>query len=67
MFDGGVIITWGFGHLVELKLPKDYSNPINNWDLKTYLIVQVHLNTKYQKVKASNLTLLNLYLKTLTF
>ncbi|HDE4503626.1 TPA: DNA topoisomerase III [Staphylococcus aureus] len=34
MFDGGVIITWGFGHLVELKLPKDYSNPINNWDLK---------------------------------
>ncbi|MCD0525291.1 type IA DNA topoisomerase, partial [Staphylococcus aureus] len=34
MFDGRVIITWGFGHLVELKLPKDYSNPINNWDLK---------------------------------
>lgn len=27
------VVTWGFGHLVQLKLPKDYSNPINNWNL----------------------------------
>lgn len=27
------VVTWGFGHLVQLKLPKDYSNPINNWDI----------------------------------
>lgn len=28
------IVTWGFGHLVELKLPKDYKNPINNWNIE---------------------------------
>ena len=27
------IVTWGFGHLVELKLPKDYKDPIDNWNL----------------------------------
>lgn len=27
------IVTWGYGHLVELKLPKDYKEPINNWDI----------------------------------
>lgn len=28
------IVTWGYGHLVELKLPKDYKNPVNNWQLE---------------------------------
>ncbi len=27
------IVTWGYGHLVELKLPNDYKEPINNWDI----------------------------------
>lgn len=27
------IVTWGFGHLVELKLPKEYDNPVDNWNL----------------------------------
>ncbi|MDN5603673.1 MAG: DNA topoisomerase [Staphylococcus equorum] len=28
------IVTWGYGHLVELKLPKDYENPVNNWQIE---------------------------------
>ncbi|PAH54645.1 DNA topoisomerase III, partial [Staphylococcus aureus] len=28
------IVTWGYGHLVELKLPKDYKNPVNNWQIE---------------------------------
>lgn len=27
------VITWGYGHLVELKLPKEYDKPIDNWQL----------------------------------
>ncbi|EPQ9603946.1 DNA topoisomerase III [Staphylococcus pseudintermedius] len=30
---GNAIVTWGYGHLVELKLPNDYKEPINNWDI----------------------------------
>ncbi|MEG9443875.1 DNA topoisomerase IA [Staphylococcus saprophyticus] len=28
------IVTWGYGHLVELKLPKDYKEPVNNWKIE---------------------------------
>lgn len=28
------VVTWGFGHLVGLKLPKEYDNPVDNWNLK---------------------------------
>lgn len=27
------VITWGFGHLVSLKLPKEYKKPVNTFDL----------------------------------
>lgn len=30
---GHAYVTWAIGHLVELKLPKDYKEPINNWNL----------------------------------
>lgn len=28
------VITWGFGHLVSLKLPKEYKSPINTWKIE---------------------------------
>ena len=30
---GNAIVTWGIGHLVEMKTPKDYSTPVNTWQL----------------------------------
>ena len=27
-------ITWGFGHLTRLKLPKEYDSSINTWKLE---------------------------------
>ena len=32
-FKNGAIITWGIGHLVELKLPQETSAEVNTWDL----------------------------------
>ena len=32
-FQDGAIITWGIGHLVELKLPQETSAEVNTWDL----------------------------------
>ncbi|MGV3125168.1 DNA topoisomerase III [Staphylococcus epidermidis] len=31
---GNAIVTWGIGHLVEMKTPKDYSTPVNTWQLE---------------------------------
>lgn len=28
------IVTWAFGHLVQLKMPKEYKEPVNTFDLK---------------------------------
>lgn len=28
------VVTWGFGHLTRLKLPKEYDTPINTWKLE---------------------------------
>lgn len=30
---GHAYVTWAVGHLVEMKLPKDYKEPVNTWDL----------------------------------
>ncbi|MDW4404335.1 DNA topoisomerase III [Staphylococcus saprophyticus] len=30
---GNAIVTWAIGHLVEMKTPKDYKEPINTWDI----------------------------------
>lgn len=53
------IVTWGYGHLVELKLPKDYKRPINNWQIENLpykpdpfeFKVGKDKNTQYNAVK----------------
>ncbi|MGI2256795.1 DNA topoisomerase III [Staphylococcus cohnii] len=30
---GNAIVTWAIGHLVEMKTPKDYKEPINTWNI----------------------------------
>lgn len=30
---GHAYVTWAIGHLVEMKLPKEYKEPINTWDI----------------------------------
>lgn len=30
---GNAIVTWAIGHLVEMKTPKDYKDPVNTWDI----------------------------------
>lgn len=33
IFPNGAYITWGIGHLVELKLPQNTKEQVNTWDL----------------------------------
>ena len=33
IFPNGAYITWGIGHLVELKLPQDTKSEVNTWNL----------------------------------
>lgn len=33
IFPNGAYITWGIGHLVELKLPQDTTSEVNTWNL----------------------------------
>lgn len=30
---GNAIVTWAIGHLVEMKTPKDYKEPVNTWNI----------------------------------
>lgn len=30
---GNAIVTWANGHLVEMKTPKDYKEPVNTWNI----------------------------------
>ncbi|MGV2929297.1 DNA topoisomerase III [Macrococcus capreoli] len=34
-FPNGAIITWGIGHLIQLKMPNELSTPINSWNLSS--------------------------------
>lgn len=38
-FPEGAIITWAIGHLVELKLPKDYNEKYAKWSLENLPII----------------------------
>jgi len=38
-FPSGAIITWGIGHLVELKEPKEYKKEWSSWSLATLPIL----------------------------
>lgn len=46
LFPQGAIITWGIGHLVELKEPKEYDARWKRWALDSLPILPEKLNSK---------------------
>lgn len=48
-FPNGAVITWGIGHLIELKSPVEYDEKYKNWDLAHLPIIP---NFEY-KIKKS--------------
>ena len=43
---GDTVITWGFGHLVELKEPHDYDPELKSWNIRTLPIVPKQFSYK---------------------
>src|SRR5699024_9941052 len=39
IFPDGAIITWGYGHLVALKMPQEYKEEWGKWDLNNLPII----------------------------
>lgn len=50
-FTSGAIITWGIGHLVELKEPKEYKKEWAKWDLASLPILLDHYQFKVSSDK----------------
>lgn len=50
---GNAIVTWAKGHLVELKLPKDYKDPINTWNIENLPFFPNQFEYAVSKSKAS--------------
>lgn len=40
------IVTWGYGHLLTLKMPEDYNNEWKNWEMETLPMIPKHFMTK---------------------
>lgn len=49
VFPNGAKITWGIGHLVELKEPHEYDERYKNWDLKTLPIIPSQFEFRVKK------------------
>lgn len=50
---GNAIVTWAMGHLVELKLPKDYKDPVNTWNIDNLPFFPTQFEYSVSKDKAS--------------
>ncbi|QNK88102.1 DNA topoisomerase III [Sporosarcina sp. resist] len=55
-FPSGAIITWGIGHLVELKEPKEYKKEWASWNLATLPILPDKYEFKVVKDKQAHFT-----------
>lgn len=53
-FKSGALITWGIGHLVELKLPQETQDAINTWDLKNLPYLPERFEYKVSKGKTQH-------------
>lgn len=53
-FPSGAIITWGIGHLVELKEPKEYKKEWGSWNLATLPILPDRYEFKVVKDKQTH-------------
>lgn len=52
-FPNGAFLTWGIGHLVQLKYPKEYNKPINTWDLSNLPFMPNYFEYKVDPKKYS--------------
>lgn len=52
-FPKGAILTWASGHLVELKLPKEYKEEWSKWDIKNLPIIPKRFEYKVKEGRHS--------------
>ncbi|WP_245541927.1 toprim domain-containing protein [Salinicoccus albus] len=65
-FKSGAFITWGIGHLVELKLPQETQPAVNTWDLKNLPYLPEHFEYKVAKGKTEQFNAVKRLLKSAT-
>lgn len=53
IFPNGATITWGIGHLVELKMPGEYKKEWQSWNLKNLPIIPSEFEFKVAKDKST--------------
>lgn len=58
-FPSGAVITWGIGHLVELKEPKEYRKEWASWNLASLPILPSKYEYKVSYDKGFSSTLSN--------
>ncbi|WP_430786379.1 DNA topoisomerase 3 [Virgibacillus flavescens] len=58
-FPSGAIITWGIGHLVELREPKEYKKEWGSWNLETLPILPDRYEFKVVKDKQTHFNVIN--------
>lgn len=58
-FPSGAVITWGIGHLVELKEPKEYRKEWASWNLASLPLLPSKYEYKFPTVRVSSSTLSN--------
>lgn len=47
-FPNGAILTWAFGHLVELKMPQEYNEKWGKWNLNNLPIIPENFNFEFK-------------------
>ncbi|WP_298470926.1 type IA DNA topoisomerase [uncultured Psychrobacillus sp.] len=63
IFPEGAFITWGIGHLVELKEPKAYDPKWNRWSLASLPILPERYEFQVAKGKAKQFTIVKKLIK----
>lgn len=62
-FQDGAFITWGIGHLVELKKPQETSGQVNTWDLNNLPYLPSDYEYKVSKGKTEQFNAIKRLLK----
>lgn len=57
------VITWGFGHLIELSSPEEYKDEWKKWSMKTLPIIPETFKFKVGKGKAKQFNIVKKLLK----
>lgn len=63
IFKDGATITWGIGHLVELKMPNETKAEVNTWDLKNLPYLPKEFEYKVSKGKVDHFNAVKRILK----